>query len=219
MRIGILSDIHEAVELLEVAIERLSREGVDRFVVLGDVFETGPRMDETVRLLESVGAFGVYGNHDFGLCVDPSGYVLDRFSRPTLAYMGTLLPRMELDGCFFAHREPWLDCSELTQIWHVDEEELPAEAIAKSFDAVPHRMILIGHFHRWQAFIRQGPLPWEGPGPLVLPRQSPALVVVAAVCDGHAAILETRTRVLTPVDLYMGRPRPERRPIPQLLYD
>jgi Calcineurin-like phosphoesterase superfamily domain len=219
VRIGILSDIHEAVELLEVAIGRLSSERVDRFVVLGDVFETGPRIDETVRLLESVRAVGVYGNHDFGLCLDRSQYVLDRFSRSTLAYMGTLLPRMELDGCFFAHREPWLDCSDLTQIWHVDEDPLPAEAIKKSFDAVPNRLILIGHFHRWQAFIRQGRLPWEGPGPLVVPRHSPTLVVVAAVCDGHAAILETRTRVLTPVDLYKGRPRPEQRPIPQLLHE
>lgn len=218
MRIGILADIHEAVDLLEVAIGRLSAEGVDRFLVLGDVFETGPSLDETIGLLESAGAVGVFGNHDFGLSVDPSQYVLDRYSASSVAYMGTLLPRMELEGCFFAHREPWLDCSDVAQIWHVDEEELPAEAIAKSFAAVPNRSIFIGHFHRWLAFTGEGPLSWDGSTPLTLPDDSPTLVVVAAICDGHAAILETETRVLTPIDLYQGRPRPENRPIPRLSF-
>jgi Calcineurin-like phosphoesterase superfamily domain len=219
VRIGILSDIHEAIELLEVAIERLSREAVDRFLVLGDVFETGPRIDEAVGLLESVGAVGVYGNHDYGLSVDSSSYVLDRFSPSTLAYMRSLLPRMELEGYHFAHREPCLDCSELTQIWHVDEEELPAEAVARSFDAVPDRPTFIGHFHCWRAFNLAGPISWEGQGPLVLPADSPTLVVIAAICDGHAAILNTEARVLTPVDLYEDRPRPEHRPIPRLVHE
>jgi Calcineurin-like phosphoesterase superfamily domain len=219
VRIGILSDIHEAVELLEVAIGRLTSEGVDRLLVLGDVFETGARLDETVRVLESAGAIGVYGNHDYGLCVDSSPYVHDRFSRPSLAYMGSLLPRMELDGCFFAHREPWLDCSDLCQIWHVHDEDLPAETIAKSFVAEPDRPTFIGHYHRWAAFTEEGPSPWMPPDPLAIPDRGPILVVVAAVCDGHAAILDTGNRVLTPVDLYLGRPRPEGRPIPRLIYD
>ena len=133
--------------------------------------------------------------------------------------MSTLLPRMELDGCLFAHREPWLDCSDVYQIWHVDDAMLPAEAIEKSFAAVPHRSIFIGHFHCWRALSREGPLPWEGEGPLLLPDDCPTMVVVAAICDGHAAILETDTRVLTPIDLYQDRPRPEQRPIPRLVYD
>jgi Calcineurin-like phosphoesterase superfamily domain len=219
VRIGILSDIHEAVELLEVAIERLSREGVDQFMVLGDVFETGPRMDETVGLLESVGAIGVYGNHDFGLCVEPSEYVLARYSPLVLAFMGSLRPRMELNGSLFAHREPWLDCSDVCQVWHSDDEQLPSEAVEKSFAAVSNRSIFIGHFHLWRALTRRGPLRWAGEGPLVLLEDSPTMVVVAAICDGYTATFDTETRVLTPIDLYEGRPRPEYRPIPRLVHD
>ncbi len=219
MRIGILSDIHEAVELLEVAIGRLTAEGVDRLLVLGDVFETGARLEETTSLLESAGTIGVYGNHDYGLCVDPSEFVLDRYSSPSLAYMATLLPRMVLGGCFFAHREPWLDCSDLLQIWHVHEEDLPDETIARSFVAEPARPSFIGHYHRWRAYTEIGLLPWDGTEPLTLPDSPPVLVVVAAICDGHAAILDTETRVLTPIDLYQGRPKPEGRPIPLLVHD
>jgi hypothetical protein len=219
MRIGIVADIHEAVELLEVALGRLAHAGIDRLVVLGDLFETGPRIDEVVRRLEAAGAVGVFGNHDYGLCCDPSDYVRARFSAPTLAYMGSLRPRMELAGCLFAHREPWLDGSDVEQIWHVDEEDLPASTIERSFAAVPDRTIFIGHYHCWRAFTLAGPMPWDGGEPLALAEDSPTLVVIHAVCDGHAAIFETDRRILTPIDLYEGRTRPDGRPLPRLLTD
>ncbi len=51
MRFGLITDIHEHVEFLRVALDRLRQERVDRIVVLGDVFETGERIEETCRLL------------------------------------------------------------------------------------------------------------------------------------------------------------------------
>ena len=217
VKLGIVSDIHEAVELLERALAMLALERVDRLVVLGDVFETGPRIDATVRILEASGAIGVYGNHDYGLSTEPNDYIRQRFSPRVLAYMGSLLPRMEIEGAFFAHREPFLDCSEVTEIWHVDDEPLPPRVIERSFSAVPNRSIFIGHFHRWTAFTKDGPLYWEGRTPLTLPEDGPTLVIVGAVCDGHAATFDTRTRVLTPVDLYAGGSRPVDRPLPLLV--
>ena len=217
MKLGILSDIHEAVELLHRALERFKQEDVDRIVLLGDVFETGPRIDETVELLVEAGVVGVYGNHDYGLSVEPDDYIRSRFSGRVLDYMTSLHPRFEIEGCLFAHREPWLDCSRVEQIWHVDEQALTPEVIARSFEATPLRSIFVGHFHRWQAFVRQGPLPWDGWEPLALPDDGPSLVVVHAVCDGFAATFETTTRVLTPLDLYADRTRPDRRPLPPLV--
>ncbi len=217
MKLGILSDIHEAVEMLERALARFDREGVDRVLVLGDVFETGPRMDETVALLDRAGAFGVYGNHDYGLCVEPTAYIRDRFSAPVLDYMARLRPRIEVEGSLFAHREPWLDAADLFQIWHVDEEPLTSELIARSFDAVPHRSIFVGHFHCWRAFDRSGPLPWLGDAPFVFPEDRSTLMIVHAVCEGYTATLDTATRQLNPIDLYQGEARPDRRPIPPLV--
>ncbi len=217
MKLGILSDIHEAVELLEGALGRFDREGVDRVVVLGDVFETGPRIEATVEILRRAGAVGVFGNHDYGLSTPPSDYIRERFSERVLAYMGSLLPRMEFEGCFFAHREPWLDCSDVAQVWHVDEEPLTPSSIARSFDAAASRSIFIGHFHRWAAFARSGLIDWEDGTSLALCDDGPTLVVVNAVCDGHAATFETTTRVLTPLDLYADRTRPDRRPLPPLV--
>ena len=41
MKLGLVTDIHEQVELLQVALEQFKSDRVDRVVVIGDVFETG----------------------------------------------------------------------------------------------------------------------------------------------------------------------------------
>lgn len=218
VKLGIVSDIHEAVELLEVALAGFDRAGVDRVVVLGDLFETGPRLDATVALLERAGAVGVYGNHDHGLCVEPSGFVRDLYSPRVLDYMATLRPRLELAGCLFAHREPWLDGRKIAEIWHVDENPLSPALLARSFAATPLRIILIGHFHRWMAMGRSGPLPWCGREPFRFAAGTPTMMIVHAVCDGYAATLDTDDGLLEPLDLYAIAclARPDCRPLPRL---
>ena len=59
MRLGLLADIHEQVEFLRAALDRFRQEQVDRVVVLGDVFETGERIEETCHLLFEAQAVGV----------------------------------------------------------------------------------------------------------------------------------------------------------------
>ncbi len=51
MKLGLITDIHEHVELLRSALDQLRREQVDKIVMLGDVFEMGERMQETCELL------------------------------------------------------------------------------------------------------------------------------------------------------------------------
>ena len=83
MRIGILADIHEDVQRLSQALGLLRREGVGRVVVLGDLFDTGKRIAETVALLADAGAVGVWGNHDLGLCHEPGERTRARYPGPS----------------------------------------------------------------------------------------------------------------------------------------
>src|SRR5262249_28215693 len=119
MRIGILADIHEDLTHLRWAIDVLGEHGADRLVVLGDVFELGHRLGETVALLAEVGAIGVWGNHDFGFCRDnarPKDRRRD--GQGVLACMGRLQPRLEVEGCLFTHVEPWLDPEKIEDLWY-----------------------------------------------------------------------------------------------------
>jgi hypothetical protein len=109
MRIGILADVHEDVEGLAAALALLKREAADLLVVLGDVFDSGKRIGETVALLAEAGAVGVWGNHELGLCHKPSERIRSRYAGLVLDFMGTLRPRLEADGCLFSHGLPCWD--------------------------------------------------------------------------------------------------------------
>ena len=198
MRLGLLADIHEQTEQLRKTIDVLQRHGAERFVVLGDVFETGKRIEETVSLLQDVQAVGVWGNHDVGLCFDPGEAVRQRYSAAVLHFMGRLQPRLEIDGCLFTHVEPWLDPHKAEDLWYFDGPSDSPEMLARSFAAVPHRVLFIGHMHRWLLGTPAGVLPWRGDRPLRLDSANRHMIVLHAVWDGRCALFDTQTGDLTP---------------------
>jgi hypothetical protein len=148
MKLGVLADIHEQVEALRRAIAALRRQGADRFVVLGDVFETGQRIEETVRLLREVDAVVVWGNHDLGLCHEPTETIRARYAA-VQDYMQALRPRLELEGCLFTHVEPWLDPHKVEDLWYFDGPPDTPDKLARSFAASSQPVSFVGHFHRW----------------------------------------------------------------------
>jgi hypothetical protein len=155
-------------------------------------------MEETVSLLQQVQAVGVWGNHDIGLCFDPDEKVYERYSAAVLGFMGSLQPRLEIDGCLFTHVEPWLDPQKIEDLRYSDGPPDSAEKLARSFAAVPPRIMFIGHMHRWLLGTPNGLLPWRGEGPVRLDKSQRYLIVVHAVCDGKYALFDTETGDLTP---------------------
>jgi predicted phosphodiesterase len=199
MRIGILADIHESLSHLRWAIDVLSEQRSDRLVFLGDLFELGHHFKETVDLLAEAGAIGVWGNHDFGLCRDnPRTEDRQRYSERVLAFMGNLKPRLVVEGCLFTHIEPWLNPETIEDLLYFEGlPETPAH-LARSFAAVPNRLIFIGHYHHWLLATREGVQPWAGDRPIVLDADKRYLVSVHAVCDGWCALFDTGTNELIP---------------------
>src|SRR5262245_43082938 len=92
VRLGLITDIHEHVADLKLALAECDRRGVDRIICLGDVFQTGEAIHETVSLLAQRDIAGVWGNRDFGLCSHPSALVSSRrvhYVGPVLDYLAT----------------------------------------------------------------------------------------------------------------------------------
>lgn len=201
MRIGLLADIHEAVPQLRQALERFRDLAVDEVVVVGDICAMHERLAETVALLREARAVGVWGNHDFGLC-QPDGPTLGRlFSADELAYMRTLGPILVRDDCLITHVEPWLDPNDLAQLWYFDGVPDTVEKLARCFNAVPHRVLISGHVHRWLLGTPDGVLSWAGEEPIYLRRPTRYLLQMHAVCRGHCAIYDTKSTKLTPLTL------------------
>lgn len=201
MRLGLLADIHEAVHPLRQALERFRDLAVDEVVVLGDVCAMHQHLDETVELLRRAGAVGVWGNHDYGLC-QPNGTATSRLFAPeVLAYMRTLDPILVRDDCLFSHVEPWLDPNDLTQLWYFEGSPDTVEKLARCFNAVPHRVLISGHVHRWLLATPDGVLPWDSRTPIALRRPVRYLLQMHAVCLGHCAVYDTESTLLTPLTL------------------
>lgn len=201
MRIGIVSDIHEHVENLSQAIERLQEARVDQIIQLGDVCENGRHMDETAVILAEAGVIGVWGNHDAGLCINPDDELLGGFCRQTRDYMASLKPQLEIGDCLFSHVEPWLDPTDIADLWYYEGPPNTPQQAGRSFEAASSRMLFVGHFHRWLAVTPERVLQWDGQTELLLSPPERFLVVVAALCEGSFAILDTTSNVLTPVVL------------------
>jgi Calcineurin-like phosphoesterase superfamily domain len=203
MRLGLLADIHEHVVHLTRALELFRDHGVERIVVLGDVFCHGRNIRPTVDVLAPLGSIGIWGNHDFGLCRDIPQRCRDKYAGPVLDYFATLKPRLEIDDCLFTHVPPYRDPEDVLQLWHIDEEPAYERDLEQSFAAMPHRMMFMGHWHRWVVATPAGVLAWRGESPIRL-TGGRHLVVVHAVMDGYAAVYDTQTAELIPLQLGGG---------------
>lgn len=68
MKIGVLADVHGNFGALDVAINRLGREGARTWLHLGDAVGYGPQPGRCVERLRQLGAVCVAGNHDLAAC-------------------------------------------------------------------------------------------------------------------------------------------------------
>src|SRR5262245_44151516 len=145
MRLGLLADIHEAIAPLRAALALFHRHGVEKVLHLGDVCRMHHHLDETCRILEEAGVEVVWGNHDLGLCGNVEDGLRDRFAPVVLRYMGTLRPALTCAECHLTHVEPWLDANDIYQLWYFGGLPDTPEKLAKSFAAVPQRLLFSGH--------------------------------------------------------------------------
>src|SRR5262249_44954855 len=164
MRIGIVADIHEAIEPLQRALAEFRSRQVDLVVSLGDACDTFSavgRAAEVVALLKGAGAVGVLGNPDVGLwggVAEP----LRREGAPEIPrYMAATQPELVIAGCRFSHVEPWLDARRIEDLWYFDGPPDTPETVARSFAAVPERHLFVGHFHRWLVMTPSGQVEWN----------------------------------------------------------
>lgn len=113
--------------------------------------------------------------------------------------METMQPRLEIENCHFSHCEPWVDPYNVVDLWFFDGYPDTVEKAQKSFDAVPHRVMFTGHFHRWIVMTPSGCVAWDGDRPLRFDGKTRYIVSVLAVYEGHCAVLDTDTMALIPV--------------------
>jgi predicted phosphodiesterase len=204
MQIGLVADIHNDARLLSQALAALSARGMDLLITLGDtcdVFLPDGGIVEVAAMLQARRAVGVWGNHDFVLCRNVDERYLTRYAgTPVLDFMAGMLPTLVVGDCHFSHLEPLGDPHDVCHLWSLHDKSFDLMELAnKSFAAVDHRLLFIGHYHRWWAGTPEGSLAWTGDRPLTLDSAKRYFVVVGPVQGGWCGWLDTDAGVLLPL--------------------
>lgn len=167
-------------------------------VVVGDVFDTGLNIQETVELLMQVNAVGVWGNHDLGLSHEPDPEVTAGYSPAVRAFFRAFRPTYELEGVLFCHGLPTWNPTDPT-IYYLGAKPWTPGSLPPVFTACPQRLIVVGHFHRWLLATPAGQVAWSGEQALRLNSAERYFLVAHAVLDGWCAILDTQSQELQPL--------------------
>ena len=205
LRYGLVTDIHNDFENLSKVLKRLEQLGVEQIVTLGDTVDplAPPQgADEVAQLLIDRNAIGVWGNHDIFFSQPIASMNFDGFGKPTYELMSRMGPDLELDFCYLSHRESNLDPSDGEQLWQKCDGRVELfEVSKKAFSACGSQVQLLGHYHHWWAGTPTQVLDWQGKSELHLAIDQSYLVVVAPVISGCGAILDLKSRMLTPVQI------------------
>lgn len=198
MKLGLLTDVHEDVENLRAALEIFRREAVDRIVFLGDICEAGQRLPETCELFSQVDFVGVIGNHDYGLWERSREGDVSITHETVRAVAAKLEPSIELEDCYFAHVEPWLDPRRIEDLWYYQGIPDTPDKQARIFSVGAWKCAFAGHYHRWMWVNEQGMQTWQGDTPISL-NAGRHFVVIETCMKQACATYDTATRILQPL--------------------
>ena len=179
MRYGVIADVHGNLEALRPVLRAIDREGVDGYLVAGDLVGYGPHPNECVAAVAELGATSVPGTHDLialGILSDDRCIALARHS---LRWTRQILGRDE--RAFLAALPRVATAPGGVRVAHgsLDDPQQYTTAAGQALAQLDRlddgdRALVLGHTHRPLAYTRSaGRLPTRGatalpPGEAVL---------------------------------------------------
>jgi len=159
LRYCVLGDVHANLEALEAVLADAKRQGVDRYVCVGDVVGYGANPCECVDRVQGLTTQIVAGNHDYAVAGRTELEYFNVFARDAVVWTRTQLPpsdrtflrdlplTLALDGLLLVHAT----VHQPEQFGYIDGE-LSARL---SFDALQADLAFVGHSHVPVAFFCQ----------------------------------------------------------------
>jgi len=210
MRYGVLADIHGNLHALRAVLGALGREGIDRYLIAGDLVGYGPNPNECVELVAGLDAVCIAGNHDLialdrlsdercpeiarrslrwtrGVLDEDARAFLDSLPLRATAPGGIVMAHGSLDDPQEYTRRPQQAIPQLTRL---------------SQEAPDAHILLLGHTHRSWAFgLGSGAMSTRKP--ISVQGDDPVLLNPGGVGQSRSWELRARARFLT-LDLERG---------------
>ena len=202
MRYGVIADVHGNLDALRAVLRALDRDGVDGYLVAGDLVGYGPYPNECVSTVAELPATCVAGNHD----LIALGILSDRrcieLARRSLSWTQQILGAAERAFLAALPRVATVDGGVVLTHGSLDD---PAEYTTTSRQALAQlariedrdgaRVLVLGHTHRPLAFGRRSG--WlRTRGSTALPPGDAVLVNPGAVGQSRELRIRARFAVL-----------------------
>ena len=199
MRYGVIADVHGNADALKVVLAELRRQGVDEFLVAGDLVGYGPHPNQCVEDVAALGGYCVAGNHDLIALGELSDDRCIRIARESLRWTSEVLSD---DARAFLHALPRRTTApggvvlahgtlEDAQKYTPDVRAAAPQLKRLREEAGDEALLVLGHTHRPLAIgFRHGRL--RGGGTVPLPANEPVIVNPGAV--GQSRELRARAR-------------------------
>ncbi|MBX3462638.1 MAG: metallophosphoesterase family protein [Planctomycetes bacterium] len=163
MRIGILGDIHANLEALEAVVAAMRREGVERWVQVGDIVGYGPEPSACIDVVRDLGCITCVGNHDAAVLDRLDTTYFNNFARAAIQWtQQRLQPR---DREFLGNLELVVRQPPFTVVHgtlHLPEQFgyviSPVEAL-DSFEFQDTQLCFVGHSHVPAIYLRRDAAP------------------------------------------------------------
>ncbi len=161
MRTAVISDIHANLEALNVVMDHVDAQDVDRVICLGDILGYGPSPVECVDIVAERCEWSLMGNHDFGVVYEPTNFNLaaeqaaywsrEQFeSEPDREraarhweFLSRLRVRVNFDGFLCVHGTPRRPINE----YLFPEDALNSPVKMQQIFELVDKFCLVGHTH------------------------------------------------------------------------
>ena len=205
-RIGLLSDNHGHLKVLQQAIDVLRRRGAEQLIHLGDFCDSLHRrnLPEIVRILKENAILSVKGNNDF-IVEQRLGLTPDRGGMNGEGICGYLkdIPLKIVSGDLcFAHSLPY----DSIRSFYEPVDDGSTRKAADLFRQTSHRLLFCGHSHLPVFFrcrrnqVSREALPENQP--LVLNPSERYILVVGALELGECALLHRQEQVYESINIF-----------------
>lgn len=157
LRYGIISDIHSNLNALNVVLNSLENQGIDKLICLGDIVGYGPEPNECVEVVRKNADIVLAGNHDFAVLgrTDISrfnryaksaiNWTIKTISDESLQFLSSCLLEKKLENYNFVHAT-------------IDEPDkwkyiLSLQDAALAFQTFDETICFFGHSHVPSIFV------------------------------------------------------------------
>lgn len=153
MRLALISDIHGNLPALEVVLDHIKSQNVDRILSLGDIVGYGPFPKECVQLLMEKNIKNIIGNHDAGVVGTQD---LNLFREPNHSHLKWSREQLSDDEFKYLNDSPYsIEDKEHEFIavhaspiephrWRYIQSAIDGRKI---LDVIPHKLCFVGHTH------------------------------------------------------------------------